>query len=343
MGIEKTIQDASKELSPNKAILLYLSVTIEGNRAPSLLAFLPESDRQEIEPFLTEILKHPFYDRRFPLLDEIHRLSQNQSNYGLDEMDGSWILHYIKNEKPAIIGLILKHLPADKVYQILKCMNPELRAQLPDSDSIDQVSEEIIQVVRERFEKTLVHLDSPSHPSLVPEFSNIRNLTNQNLLFLIQDLGLDLLALSFQGVSERSLVELVQNLEREDAEKLFEKFNIYGKSNRGDIKAAQLEILNLSLDFSNGSDLILEAGVQRLARALVMDDENLVIILQHKLPLKSGYQLRRYVDDQRNNKIPENMVIRLQDMIVNRLAQLPQKEHFEGARVQAPMRAAGGY
>ena len=323
MEIGQVVRETSKALSPSQAILLYFSIVMEGNRSSSSLNFLPENDQKELRPFLEKLLTFPSYDRRFPLLDEIQRISQKRAHYALDEMDGSWILHYLKNEKPAIIALILKHLPADKVYQILNFMSPELRSQLPDTESIEKVPEEIVQVVRERFEEKLEQISLlkeyiPSH------YYEIHRLSSQELIDLIKDIGLDLLALSFQGVNERSLVELVQKLEREDAEKLFDKFNIFRRANRGDIKGAQLEILNLSLDFTNGQDLIVEAGVQRLARSLVNENDKLVMMIQHKLPLKSGYQLRRYVDDQRRNKVPKHIVESLQHMILGRIHEMKE-------------------
>ena len=328
VSIARDIVEISSRLPESRAILLYLSVVLEGEHAPYLLQFLPEDDYQQLSGSLEMIQSHSERDLRFPLLDEVHRLSHQKPYQGVHEMDGSWILHYLKQEKPAVIGLILKHLPADKVYQILNRLDPELRSQLPESDALDRVPDEVIDIVRRRFERQLVHFQKPRQSRKL-NFSCVRSLSGHDLKTLIRDLGVDILSLAFQGVNERSLIELVKNLDEEDAEFLFEKFNQHRSANRGDIKAAQLEILGLSLSFDGGSDLIMEAGVQRLARAMTSAYEDMIVVLQHKLPMKSGYQFKRYVDDYRNDQHPESVALKLQELIVLRIYELSKSGQID--------------
>lgn len=329
MNLEAVVSEISAKLPESQAVLLNLALVLEGENAPSVLQFMPEADYQALSPYIEKILAYSERDRHFPLLDEIHKLSHKKVYYGIDEMEGSWILHYLKDEKPAVIALILKHLPADKVYQILTRMEPVLRERLPDADALDRVPDDLVEIVRLGFEEKLVGFTPPTQFRSL-EFRCVRNLNCNDLTSLVADLGVDILSLAFQGVGERSLIELVKNLDEDDAERLFDKFNEHRGANRSEVKTAQLEILGLSLTFKNGSELIMEAGVQRLAKALSHSPEDLIVVLQHKIPFKSGVQLRRYVDDFRRANNPDAVVKKLQDFIVGRIVELSKTGVIDG-------------
>jgi hypothetical protein len=89
------------------------------------------------------------------------------------------------------------------------------------------------------------------------------------------------------------------------------------------------------LDFTNGSDLVLEAGVQRLARSLIKVDDDIIHVLQYKLPLKSGYQLQRYIDDYRSGNVKtnswqmENAAQKIQEFIVLRMRALSKRGEID--------------
>ena len=333
--IQQILPEIRRKLPTADSILLYLSVVLEGENAPQVLQHLPDDQYQSIAPYLESILQIPNHDRYYSLLDEVQILSHPDPHRGLEEMDGSWILHYLKDEKPAVIGLILRHLPADKVYQIINRLDPTIRAELPDNETLDSVSPEIIDIVRKRFELQLVRFPRHRFPQAL-NFDCLLNLSCQDVTQLVRDIGLSLAAMAFQGVNERSIIELVKNLEEEEAEKLYEKFNLNTVINRGEIKAAQLEVLSLSLDFENSSDFILEAGVQRLARALIYEDNEIVELLQHKLPLKTGYQLQRYVTDYRRGTHSAHAIQKIQEDIVNRIFLLSRSGEIEPSWAKLP-------
>lgn len=325
MQFEELLKNTSQALSPSDAIVLYLSIVLEQENAQQVLQFLPESEFGVLQQHLESLFQIPLRDSQFFILDEIKNLSRAKKYEGIDDFEGSWLYHAMKEEKPATAALLARFLHRDQREVVSQYLDRKHKHALPSEEDIDRVSPEVVALVRGLFNQSLFQFSAPYAFKDLSIFF-LRNLSNRELLVLIEDLGLEMLSLAFQGVAERYVIELVRKLDRKDAEKLYEKFSENSRANRSDIKSAQLEVLNLSRDFSSSRNLILEAGVLKLGRSLVNLPDDFVTMVQYKLPLRSGFQLERYVTDFKRANPPESVTQANQDFIVFRLRELAKQQ-----------------
>ncbi|MFO1518553.1 MAG: hypothetical protein U1F57_02640 [bacterium] len=285
-----------ENLEPRFRVLVYVASLGDEENTFQLFRFVPAQYEQPLVEATRELMSIPKKERNQVVLKELKKMIQSQKMTLLSEIDPGWFIESLKAERPQTIGLILRNLPTEKVKHIVSHLPPEIRKKLPKMNEALKVSDEVMEIVRSRFESQFPALNAPERTEEIGlhHFYFIRI---EALLALFKDLGLEQLARAFKGIHKVALKALLNRLPIKDAKEFQQKVKAMDKVSNRELKEAQMLLLNLPLETMDPEDLFLEVGMAFFSKAVSREDSDLIRALEYKLPPKYGYLLKRYVDE----------------------------------------------
>src|SRR4029453_2140932 len=177
----------------------------------------------------------------------------------------------------------------------------EVRSRLPKMNDALAVSESLIDVIRDRFERQFPKMAPPRRGEEI-SLHHLYFIKIDKLLALFKDLGIDQLARAFKGVHKTALKAFLNRLLIKDAKEFQARVKSIEKMTTRELREAQMLLLDLPIETINPKSLFLEVGMAFFAKALTREESGFVRALEYKLPIRLGYLLKRYVDASLNSK-----------------------------------------
>ncbi len=260
-----------------------------------LFRFLPQRFEKKLVESTQAILSLPKSERKKKIFNELKQLVHSQKVRPLGEIHPGWFLEAIKEESPKIIGLILHYLPGDKVTYILENLNEDLKKTLPKLNDSKKIPDDLLSMIRERFESQFLTYDLPKKSADV-SLQDLYFIKTELLLAFFRDLGIEQLACAFKGLDKVALKAMLNRLIIKDTKELQSRIKNLDKVSKRDLNEAQILILDLPIERIDPQALFLEVGMAFFARAISQEQSDFAKSLQFKLPPKYGYLLKRYVE-----------------------------------------------
>ncbi len=288
----------AEQLEPRWKMVVYLASLEDEENAFELYRFIPQELEKPLVEATRQLLSLPKKERERGLKAELKKIIHSEHQDILAQINPGWFLEVLKQESPLLISLILKNLPSDSAKFILEKLSPEIREKLPGTEKQISVSSEWMDIVKSCFESRfpLRFVPSLEEQTDLPHFYFLK--TEQWLVFL-RELGVNQLAKAFQGVDRSAFKALMHRLSLRDAKELQAQAKQLSEVSSRELKEAQMLLLALPVDTLNPEELFLEVGIAFFTKGLVAQDEKFVQALQYKLPPKTGYLLKRYVENKR--------------------------------------------
>jgi len=295
------MQLKSAELPPRLRVLVYVASLGDEENAFELYRFVPQEGESPLVEATKELLSIPKKERRQVILAELKKLTNAEKMHSMGDIEPGWFLESLKREKPQTIGLILRHLPGEKARYVLDHLPKEVRSRLPKMSDTFKISESLIDIIRDRFERQFPKI-APPRPGEELSLKHLYFIKVDKLLFLFKDLGIDQLARAFKGVHKTALKAFLNRLLIKDAKEFQARIKSIEKMTTRELREAQTLLLDLPIETIEPESLFLEVGMAFFAKALAGEEPEFVRSLQFKLPTKLGYLLKRYVDASRSSK-----------------------------------------
>lgn len=227
----------------------------------------------------------------------LRALSAQESFSGIAEIHPAWLVEALKKESPRVIGVILRHLPSKHVRYLLEHLPKRTVMQLPKLIEAFYVPQEILDLVRSRFERHFVSMPI-SHQLERFSFEHLFCLKTEELESLFHDLGLSELALSLVDAPRKIWKIILNRFDIGDAKEILNRIREYETEEKWILKDARYSILELKGKEMGAASFLMELGIIALARSFSREDLSLYETLRQKLSPDHAYLLKRYLDEQ---------------------------------------------
>lgn len=264
---------------------------LEGKEeADALLPHLAPAASQRLSSLLSSI-----DPQKIP--HQLKALFSQETFSGIAEIHPAWLVEALKKESPRVIGVILRHLPSKHVRYLLEHLPKRTVMQLPKLIEAFYVPQEILELVRLRFERHFVPMRI-SHQLERFSFEHLYFLKTEELESLFYDLGLSELALSLQESSRKIWKIILNRFSIPDAKEILHRIKEFGVEEKWLAKDARYSILELKGKEMGAKSFLIEVGVIALAKAFSGEDIPVFECLRQKLSPENAYLLKRYLDEQ---------------------------------------------
>jgi hypothetical protein len=323
-------------LTPWEASVLLTTLTVGGSDQVGVFAHLAPEPRGRVQEKAQALLAIPA-EKRVPLMvRELRELFAARGRRGVERVDPSWIVHYLHGESPRVVATILVGLPPPLVRSVLKRLPQALRKTLPPKDEIAQIAPSVADAVRLLFEARFHPM--PTSLASPMRFRDVLHLERLELYHLTRDLGLIELGQAFVAVGRMALLELCRRLPRERAQELIRAVRVASTVDAPDPKSAQRFLSRVVMNFEDTEEFLQKAGLWRLAKGCLLEDEAARLSLAQRLPRKAGQLLGSYIQKaQAWEELTPEVLGRLQDSILVRVVMLSRTGKISAPWAQTPM------
>jgi hypothetical protein len=281
-------------LSQKQRVFLSLVAQYHQDGAVDLLDYLPPGESQSLQENLAAYLAGGAERWRADLkgLREEGEESRPSLLYCADP---AWISEALKGEGAAVVGSLLPKFPKNIVGAILKDLPKETRREL-QTVKFRKISPRVRNLLRSMVERRFPRLDlTPFHSDDV--LKKIVELSGNNLLLLVGELGLSEMTRAFAQVQRSTLRVILNRLGTKDAKELQARLKDGAQYTKAAQKEAQMHILGLDLDKMQPEQLLLEIGFGVFSCAFGPEDREAAEYFIYRLPPKPGHLLKRYLEE----------------------------------------------
>jgi hypothetical protein len=281
-------------LALKEKVFLGLVAQYQRAGAEALLEYLPPDESQVLKENLEAYLAAEPERWNVDLKSAREEGGESQECL-LYSADPGWISDSLKGEGAAIIGTLLPKFPKNMVGAILKDLPKETRRNLQQV-KLRKISPAIRELIRLQVERRFPRLDlTPLNSDDV--LKKIKELTGNNLMILIHELGLSEMTRAFAQVQRSTLRVILNRLGTQDAKDLQTRLKDGAQYTKAVQKEAQMHILALDLDKMNSEQLVLEIGMGVFSGAFGPDEREVAEYFVYRLPPQAGQLLKRHLGD----------------------------------------------
>lgn len=323
-------------LNSREAMLLLTTLT-RGSGEASIFAHLPDDVRARVQAKTDALLAIPT-EKRVPFM--VHEMKQAQSFWGLrgvERIDPSWIIQGLKGESARVVACVLISMPAPAVKSILKRLPDGIKKKLPPKPEVQRVPMVLVRAVRQIFESRFHQMPAPSAEGFA--FKDIIQLERVELFRLMRDLGLTELGQAFVSVGKMALAELCRRLPRDKAEELILAVRGASQVDVPELKSAQRFLSRVVVNFNDTEEFFNKAGLWRLARASLGEDEAFRAAFRQRVPREAGQVYEQYLEKAAElADLEPDAIKRLQDTILLRVRELSSRRILNPAWAEMTIR-----
>lgn len=269
-----------------------------GGRTPSTQALVnygPAEEAVSMQRRLEKLAALTGDERAAAVAEQLAGLRAAEDVVRLSEIHPSWLVDILVHETPRVIGLLLRFLPSRHARFILDHLPRALKEHLPHVVDAFAVPEQILRIVRRRFERHFLPMHGLED---IDQFDShtIHALSMDDLVTLFHDLGIQELAMAFCRVSRTALRVLFNRLKFDEAKALLTQIESLRSLDPYVEQDAKYSILEMSLEGRDPETMIREIGIQAFAKSLLPTQLPMVALLKQKLPPALAYLLQRDAD-----------------------------------------------
>ena len=312
-------------LDLRETMALLTTLTIGGSHEAALFDHWPEPGRTRLKEKAAALADIPA-EKRVPFM--VHEMKRSLSFKGLrgiEKVDPSWLIRGMRGESPRVVATVLIGLPSSTVRSLLKKMPDGVRKKLPPKNEVKSIPMEVVRAVREIFESRFDVMPIPSRDGFA--FRDIIQLEKNDIYRLMRELGLIELGQAFAAVGKIALAELCRRLPRKSAEELIMAVRSASRIDLPDLKTAQRFLSRVVVNFNDTDEFFQKAGLWRLTKCSLMEDEVFRGGFRQRLPREAGRLYDSFfVKTEDFGELDEDQLQRLQDSVLQSIHALAQRK-----------------
>jgi flagellar motor switch protein FliG len=307
-----------------------------GAQSKELLGLLPDEDASAIGEKAQKLEELPRERRVAVMIRELKQMMTFRAMKGLEGVEPSWLSAGFKGESPRVIAIALMHMPASVSRQIIARLPEAVRDALPPREALKGIPLPVIKIVRARFDAKFATMPLERDVAEL-RFRDLVLLTAKELVIVIRHVGADEIACAFLAVGKRALAEFLSKLPPSDAEELIAAVKRADMKDQMEVKAARDFLAKVLGQFNNTDELFQKAGLNRLARAISIEDRVYVRQISQRFPRAHGRLLGEYLTRARAGALEEAQVMRLRDQVLDVIVNLSRRGKIEARYGQSPV------
>lgn len=276
-------------LTKRQAMLLLTAVTFGGHEGVEAFEQLPDDERDVLRDRAQQILAIP-RDKRVPfLVQEIKRFITGRKSDDLRAVDPKRLAEALAQERPAVIEIILRALPA--------AVASEARAAMAQPVVVlsKEVRADVLAVIRWKFEERLVEI-LPERASF--SVSDLLVLAPRDILCLSDALGASVLAPALAALPVEERETMLKGFPPDQRQLAAKAASAAAAGKKLGPEAAR-KVLSSASDGADTHAAVRTAGLRRIARACVNRSGEFASRLVERHRGDLGRQLAQLVTDER--------------------------------------------
>jgi hypothetical protein len=274
--------------------LLMISLLLERDEAKALFDFLPPARREVLRRNGERLQELPGKKRIALALERLKTLLDPSFFEDIEEVHPGWMAAHLDEQPLRLAGLALKSLPPRYIPKVVQAMQPEKVAQIQKEmhgvNPTDFQKELLLAVLVRDFRL----INCLSGVSQDP-FEMIYYLNGQELLVLMEELGVSELAMACQDLPAEDFRSIAGKLPPKMQEKIKIKLGQYEHTPLERVKQARHSFLHLQDELYEKGRLIEFTGLFMMARSLTGGPPERTVFVAHKLPPREGRVLLKMV------------------------------------------------
>jgi hypothetical protein len=274
--------------------LLMISLLLERDEAKALFDFLPPARREVLRRYGERLQEMPGKKRIALALERLKSLMDPSFFEDIEEVHPGWMAAHLEEQPLQLAGMALKSLPPRYIPKVVQAMRPEkvarIQKEMHGVNPTDFQKELLLAVLVRDFRL----INCLSGVSQDP-FEMIYYLNGQELLVLMEELGVAELAMACQDLSAEDFHSIAGKLPPKMQEKIKIKLGQYERTPPERVKQARHSFLHLQDELYEKGRLIEFTGLGIMARALVGAPPERIDFVAHKLPPREGGVLLKMV------------------------------------------------
>jgi hypothetical protein len=312
-------------LDLRETMALLTMLTIGGSHEAVLFEHWPEPGRTRLKEKAAALADIPA-EKRVPfMVHEMKRSLAFKGLRGIEKVDPSWLIRGMRGESPRVVATVLIGLPSSTVRSLLKKMPDGVRKKLPPKNEVKSIPMEVVRAVREIFESRFDVMPTPSRDGFA--FRDIIQLEKNDIYRLMRELGLIELGQAFAAVGKIALAELCRRLPRKSAEELIMAVRSASRIDLPDLKTAQRFLSRVVVNFNDTDEFFQKAGLWRLTKCSLMEDEVFRGGFRQRLPREAGRLYDSFFEKTEDfGELDEGQLQRLQDSVLQSIHALAQRK-----------------
>ena len=307
-----------------------------GTQTKDLLMLLPDEDASLMGEKAQKLEEIPREKRVAVMIRELKQMMTFRAMKGLEGVEPSWLSAGFKGETPRVIAIALMHMPSSVARQIIARLPEPVQAALPPREALKDVPLPVIKLVRARFGAKFATMPLERDVAEL-RFRDLVLLTAKELVIVIRHVGADEIACAFLAVGKRALAEFLGKLPPSDAEELIAAVKRADMKDQMEVKAARGFLAKVLGTFNNTDELFQKAGLNRLARAISIEDVVYVRQISQRFPRAHGRLLGEYLVRAKEGTLEEAQVMRLRDQVLDVIVNLSRRGKIEARYGQSPV------
>lgn len=307
-----------------------------GTQTKDLLTLLPDEDVALMGEKAQKLEEIPREKRVAIMIRELKQMMTFRAMKGLEGVEPSWLSAGFKGESPRVIAIALMHMPSSVARQIIARLPEPVREALPPREALKGVPLPVVKLVRARFDAKFATMPLERDVAEL-RFRDLVLLTAKELVIVIRHVGADEIACAFLAVGKRALAEFLGKLPPSDAEELIAAVKRADMKDQMEVKAARGFLAKVLGAFNNTDELFQKAGLNRLARAISIEDVVYVRQISQRFPRAHGRLLGEYLVGAKDSSLDEAQVMRLRDQVLDVIVNLSRRGKIEARYGQSPV------
>ena len=314
-------------LDLRETMALLTTLTLGGSQDAALFEHWPEPGRTRLKEKAAALGEIPA-EKRVPfMVHEMKRSLAFKGLRGIEKVDPSWLIRGMRGESPRVVATVLIGLPSSTVRALLKKMPDGVRKKLPPKNEVKSIPMEVVRAVREIFESRFDVMPKPSSDGFA--FRDIIQLEKNDIYRLMRELGLIELGQAFAAVGKIALAELCRRLPRKSAEELIMAVRSASRIDLPDLKTAQRFLSRVVVNFNDTDEFFQKAGLWRLTKCSLMEDEVFRGGFRQRLPREAGRLYDSFFEKTEDfGELTQEQLERLQDSVLQTVLALAEREQI---------------
>ena len=278
-------------LSKRQIMLLLTAVTFGGAEAEGALDHLPPGEAELLKYRAGELMQIP-REKRLPLLvQEIKRLVTGRRAQ-LWLADPGRLAALLKNERPALVEVVLRALPAKLASEVRQHL-PERKVKLTR-----EVRPEVLSIVRWNLDEVLGR-EAAAHG--VFRFTDVLILQSRELLTICDRMGARALATALAGLPEATLKTFLEAVPPDQRDIAVRAANAGASRKLSEEDSQALFALHGGVENPTGA--LRSAGAHRFARACSAQSADFAVRVLERHPGEVGKLLARWLKEDRDRPV----------------------------------------
>jgi hypothetical protein len=283
-------------LSARQHVVFLVCLAQRPKTVEALFPYFPKDWLPDMQQRYEELKASRSDDLQRVARSELRKLAKDQVPHYLADVHDEWLAEIIQHESPAMIAMLLRYLPAERVTRILEFLPETVLKALPAMGETYAVPQALVNHLRRRFETQFVQARALSKGQTLSWEALLLLTAGQTERVLLES-GYREIALGLASVPAHVQVTVLSRLLPSDRERVEHYLGSAAEVGEQRRKRAQMHLIAGEVDPKNPRGFVRELGCLIFVKSLLVEDLESLTPLYRKMAKAEVAILKLLISD----------------------------------------------